>query len=278
MLLMFFVLLLVVGCGGGGSNSVTGTITPAPTLRSDLLFGYYYSNSSTINETAPHANLHWASYEFGPAEQMAGLIQARANGQRVVLMFPGYDAPLEQRESETRFWLDRLRNAGLLWDGIVALYPSDEPDLAGKSDAEVTATNAAIRRAAADYPELGSGLRLAVIYACTSQKRPGLASYDWIGCDDYDRGCSVLNASAAIPDLLAALRPDQRLMVVAGGADPWKQDPACFASYAHREPRVAALIAFLWQPHSKPGIRDNGMRRLYCETGRVIAGNAALTC
>lgn len=272
---------LLVACGGGGGPSGGGPIAPAPALRSDLLlFGYYYANSSTVNETAGHVNLHWAAFDDGggfisPAGQMAGLIQAKANGQRVVLMLPTYSVPLEQREAEVRFWLQRLKNAGLLWPGIVALYPQDEPDVAGLSDAEVTATNAAVRRAMAGFHELG-GARLAVIYACSTERRPGLASYDWIGCDHYEAGCRVL--TAWLPGLLEAMlatgRTDQRLMVIAGGADPWRQDPACFERYAHAEPIVVALIGFLWQSiPGHVGIRDNGMRRLYCEAGaKIVTG------
>jgi hypothetical protein len=55
-----------------------------------------------------------------------------------------------------------------------------------------------------------------------------------------------------------------------------RQDPACWASYAHRNADVWGIVAFMWQSvqGSPPvvGIREpaNGMRKLYCETGRVI--------
>lgn len=260
---------LLVACGGG-SVPVSGTIAPAPSLRTDLLFGYYFADSTVQAATAGHVNLHWASYEHGPTEQMVGLAQARASGQRVVLMLPVYDFPMDRRGAEVRLWLDRLRAAGLL-AGIVALYPVDEPDLQDRSDLDVMETNAIVRRVAAEFPEIANA-PLAVFYACTSGRRPGITTYDWIGCDDYDRGCAVLNdAVARLP-----LRPDQRLMLVAGGADPWRQDPACFERYAHAAPRVVALVAFLWQGiASGQGIGTNGLARLYCEAGRKITSGTA---
>ena len=261
----------LAACGVGGGPSASGPITPAPALRSDLLFGYYYSNSSTVNETFRHVNLHWASDEFGISEQMAGLAQARANGQLVVVQMPVYNAPLQDREAFVRYWLGTLRNAGLLWSGIVAVYPTDEPDVWGKSDAEVVATNAAVRRALADFHEIDPAV--AVFYACASGQRPGLATYDWIGCDDYGVGCRVVGPSGAYDDLLRVMTPAQRLVAIPGGADPWRQDPACFAAYAHREPRVVALVGFLWQSISPMvGIRVNGLKPLYCETGAIIVG------
>jgi hypothetical protein len=268
-------------CGGSSSSSSSGAIAPAPQLRTDLLTGYYGGNAASVLEVATHASLFWAAEFYGPLEQMAALTHAKGAGIRhVILSVPthAHYQDLARGELEIRHYLDRLQAAGLL-ENVAAVYPMDEPDVHGITDAQVKAANAMYRRIMAGYPGL-AGKPLAVFYACGTGRRPGLSGdrreelYDWIGCDDYDRSCSVLAPSAAVPDLLAAMRPDQRLLIVAGGSSPWRQDPACFAAYAHREPRVVALLAFLWQTTADGrylGIRENGMRALYCQAFRPTA-------
>lgn len=263
---LILTLLLAVACGGGGDR-VSGIVTPAGMLRTDLLFGYYGSNAATATETADHANLYFAADFYGPLEQLAGVTHAKGNGQRVILMLPAYSLD----DAGIRLWLDRLANVGLL-SSVVALYPIDEPDIirsGNRSDAEVTAMNARLRAIAAEYPDLRD-VKLAVIYSGGSGRRPGIASYDWIGIDDYGAGCGALRHYDAL-----SLRPDQRTMLVPGGADPWRQDPACFESRAHRDQQVAAIITFIWQSVTDAGaayrgVRENGLRQLYCEAGRKI--------
>ena len=271
--------------GGGGGTPVSGIVTPTGTLRTDLLFGYFAGNASVPLEVAGHANLHHAADFYGPLEQMAGLIQARAAGMRVILSIPTHQwrGDAARMEHETRFWFQRLRDAGLLWDGIVAVQWIDEPEterVGNRSDAEVTAGSALVRRVMAEFPEI-SGARLAVFYACATGRTPGIASFDWIGCDHYDAGCGVLRDH--VPRLGEQLRGDQRLLLIAGGADPWRQDPACFESFAHRDSRVVALIAFIWQTVTDDGttyrgIRENGLRPLYCQAGRKIVAGTSEGC
>jgi hypothetical protein len=71
-------------------------------------------------------------------------------------------------------------------------------------------------------------------------------------------------------------------MVVAGGADPWRQDPACFEARAHGDAQVAAIVGFIWQDFVDrgvgAGVRSNGLRRLYCEAGRKIKTGEASGC
>lgn len=269
---------VVAACGGGGGGSsapVSGPITKAPELRKDLLFGYYAGRAAGVLEVAGHANLYWASDMGGPADQMAALEQARAAGMRVVLSFPvyHYQGP-PATEAEMRAWLKRIADAGLL-ERVAAIFPIDEPDtvrMGNRSDAEVTAQNGALRRVMGEFPALAS-TKLGVIYACDTGRQPGMTSYDWVGCDHYTSGCAVL--SRYVDGLRAAMSPSQRLVLVPGGADPWRQDPACFESYAHANQVVVAVIPFLWQTETDTGttyigIRDNPTRALYEAAGRKI--------
>jgi len=62
-------------------------------------------------------------------------------------------------------------------------------------------------------------------------------------------------------------------MLIPGGADPWRQDPACFVAYAHANPQVVAIVGFLWNTvGSMIGIRDNGMNETYSAAGRKLKG------
>lgn len=273
-------LFWLVGCGGSGGAgpSSSGPITPPSVLRTDLLVGYYGDCDSCALETGDHTNLYWVwgwgTSPFWLTNAMAHLQQARGAGiTRVVLGLPQAYGP--NAEGEVRFALTRLNDAGLLAD-VVALYPIDEPDLYGKSDDEVRATNVMLRRVAGEFPAL-AGVRLAVIYAGANDF-PGVSSYDWVGFDDYGAGCAVLGAPYGA--LKAALRPDQRIMLVPGGADPWRQDPACFAARAHADPQVVAVVPFIWFDNAAagvgPGIRSNPTRPLYCQMGRVITGRGGV--
>lgn len=268
---LFVLLFAIASCGGGGSGPRSGgAIVPAlEQLRTDLLFGYYGDCDTCALETRDHVNLYWAANWRGLADTMRSLFNARAAGiHNIVLAVPAY-AP--NAEAEVRFYLDSLKAGGYLV-GIRALYPIDEPDVNGKSDAEVREANAMLRRVMADYPEL-EGAALAVIYGA-GDNRPGIGTYDWVGFDDYDRGCAaVLGDEYAA--LKGRLRPEQRILVVPGGADPWRRDPACFEWRAHSDPQVVALVPFVWFDNYEPGragIRSNPTRSLYCDAGRKILG------
>lgn len=274
---------LLAACSGSGPSS-SGTITPAPSLRQDLLFGYYGGCATFALEQADHANLYWATGWCGSSTWHLAMAEeltlARGAGFRhIVLALPVGLVWQPNARAELHFQLSRLDQAGLLagWDTIM-VYPQDEPDIlenGPRSNEEVLAMLRWLREELAAFPAL-SRAPVGVFYACSTGRRPGLAGFDWVGCDDYDRGCSVLEGG--VRELAQALRPDQRLMLIPGGVDPWRQDPACFEARAHADPQVVALVPFLWQDYAAaglgPGIRSNPTRRLYCEAGRKITQRA----
>lgn len=258
-------LLALASCGGGPSSS--GTITPAGPPRTDLLFGYFAQDGATAVETQPHTNMLWTTGD--PTDQMTAITFAA--GRKVVLQLPFCLIPVAQGEAQARFWLQRLHDAGLLAP-VAWISWCDEPNTQRSgswTDAAAMQMSAAVRRAMVAFPELHAGL--AVIYAC-SGSWPGFASFDWLGCDDYGAGCDVL--TGAYQTLLARLSSAQRAFLIPGGADPWRQDPACFLSFAERTPAIAAIVPFTWQTTmdgvTRPGIRENSMRALYCQAGRAV--------
>jgi hypothetical protein len=280
------VAILVFGCG----RQVSGPVQPAPKLRTDLLFGYYGGCATTVLENAGHVNTHWATGWCGTGTWHLDVAQelsmARGAGVRnIVLALPHGLVWAPGAEAEVRFQLVRLQQAGALdgWDSIM-VYPADEPEIpenGSRSDSEVRGMVGWLRGVLSAFPAL-LGAPVGVIYGCNSRAYPAIDAFDWVGCDDYPSGCRVTDVSRAYDDLARSLRPEQRLMVVAGGADPWRQDPACFESYAHGHPKVVMLVGFIWQDFAAPGvgagIRSNGLRRLYCEAGRRVRYGSAAGC
>lgn len=274
----FFVAVVVLwACGGGGGGeNERPVVAPGGTKRTGIDFGYYGQDAATVLLSAQHATVYMAADFYGLVEQMAGLTHAKAAGYRkVYLMVPAYHP---NGLGEVRHWLTRLKAAGLLVN-ITALYPIDEPDTrraGARSDAEVTAKNAELRALMAEFPEL-QGARLAVFYGCSTGETPGFASYDLIGCDDYDSGCGVL--TRYYDSMKARLAPHQRLMLIPGGASGLgrgaETDPRCFLDYAHANPQVESVIAFIFQTvtdagNTYVGIAANRMRLTYCRAGQEL--------
>lgn len=169
-------------------------------------------------------------------------------------------------QPELRAFFVQLRAHGLA-DMVAAFYPIDEPGEYGLSDAIVTQANKDIRLVMEEFSELAT-VPLAVIYSGRSQ--PGLTSYDWIGLDDYNQGAGVL--TNWYPYLLSLMTEKQKLILVPGAA--FGQDPTPFYEYAMSEPKVAAILSFIWfdgwdGPTSR-GARLSGTAQMYCEMGKKI--------
>jgi hypothetical protein len=281
---LFFSLLSSCG-GGGGSSPAAGPIVPV-TPRAGLHMGYYWGCAPYMIEQADHVDTWWATgYCNAPGAAndesiawhlrvAAELQQARGAGIRnIVIMRDMTDL------AGARFDLTRLSDGGYFngWDSIT-FYPIDEPGSAQggrKTDAEVTELVTKVKQLALDIPGL-AGAHTGVFYGCTDPK-PGIKAYDRVGCFRYGgNGCAQLEGDYAA--LRSQLSAGARLWMIPGGADiggrEGRQDPACWASYAHRNLDVWGVIGFLWQTvDGNPplrGIRENGMRALYCEMGRVI--------
>ena len=189
---------------------------------------------------------------------------------------------------------NQLRQNGVL-TMVTALYPIDEPDLAlyNTNDSKISITNADIRAVASEYPEL-AGVKLAVIYS-ENFHFPGIASYDWVGFDSYKNdsimfgydGCDPENGCVHYPGpydyFLAYVGPSQRTMLVPGGAsapnDVFATDPVPFYNKLVADPKVIAMIPFLWQdvPGAQIiGIRSDGMAKAYCKVGLQVTGKVAV--
>jgi hypothetical protein len=166
---------------------------------------------------------------------------------------------------------DKLNQLNLL-GSIIAIYPVDEPELHSIGSEQVVLCNQAMRQLMSQYPALDNAV-LAVIYS-GQKKYPGIETYDWIGIDDYDKKEEVLGEP--YKHLTAAMRPEQRIILVPGGCDRWRQDPTKFADFAINNQQVKMVVGFIWIDNAAPqdgalaGIRSNGMRDLYVAAGKKL--------
>jgi hypothetical protein len=282
-----FLMGSLTGCQEGRKENLGTTASTAPSGASvrPVLYGYYGSWDYTVSETQDHATCQWASgWGTGPAEEstkrvIARLREARAaNAPCVILPVDMAYAPalpdLADREKVLRGFFAELEDAGLIDSRITALYPMDEPDInVPKGEPEVLATNAMIRKVAAEFAFIPN-IPLAVIYT-TQGKWTGIQSFDWVGFDDYGAGSGVLHNSTW-SGMKQRLRPEQRIILVPGAmecANVWD-----FYAKAQEDPQVVAILAFIWyddwdtgKEHSQ-GLRSLGCRADYVEAAMRLKG------
>lgn len=267
MLTVVISILVLVSCGGGGNDI---TVNPASKLRTDLYYGYYGSDATSVTETKSHTNLLFESNFFGEEQTISNIRQAQlptildvsyyvysGTGNSHVARVDG--------EMFLRAFLSRLAAENLL-QYIVAFYPIDEPDGTVASSKDISTVNATIRKVASEFPAL-SNVKLAVIYA-GSARLTNISEYDWVGFDHYSEKSGIF-ANGEYGALLAAMKPEQRIILVPGGS--FGQDVTPFFNKAETDSRVIALIPFLWidTPDMK-GIRSIQSKKSYCLAGEQI--------
>lgn len=249
----------------------TGPPTPPASKRYFTYFGYGAGNAAG---QADHVNMIFVP-EWGETDANLSVIlqrnisffnEAKAAGIPAVVLDVGFQAWRGTAVNPTlaadlTVVLKAYQTAGVL--GMVkAIYPVDEPDIRGFSDASLRQANAIIRQVADGFPEL-SGVQLWVIYA--QDGVPAMSSFDCVGSDHYGDISRALAWYAQVP---AA----QCRILVPGGAQPWRDDPAPFTAYAMANPNTN-VIAFLWVDYSGGlGISDNGMLPAYRAAGKTVIG------
>jgi hypothetical protein len=253
-IVVVLVLLVCSGCGGGNSAAAV-----AP-QRTDIFFGYYGDCDGCIAETKNHVNLAFV-FGWGAGADPLGqhMLEANAAGLKVILGVNGRGT-----EGELRGLLTHLRTLNVL-SSVVALYPMDEPDVHGMSPGQVFVMCEWVRRIASEFSEL-EGVKLAAIYGTVGSN--GIEYFDWVGRDDYGKGPIKL-----------ILLPHQRMLFIAGGANPWREDPESFINAANATPSVIGILVFVykWPGNFGAGVAENGMLPVYCAAGRLVIGREG-TC
>lgn len=269
--------IALVACGGGARRpSVPPPDTPsAPETepqkyREGMLYAYYADDDTSVVETKDHVTHTWA-WGRGPngpvSHTLARLTEAKQYGLKAVLHPEVYGGELVIAEDWLRSLLRDAKALDVL-DVIDIVYVLDEPDAYGRSDEEVRAKCASVRKVFAEY---GMTVKLAVIYS--EHGTPGIDALDIVGFDNYGMGAQVFRPSGPIDDIERLLRPDQGVWLIPPGAQPWNQDPAPFEDRALIDTKVVGIVPFLWVHHDDwhpGGIKDAPKREAYVALGKRI--------
>lgn len=252
--------VLVVACSGKESPAPPAYIPPPLNLRTDLLHCYFGSDVLQLVET-PDAKLHMVMNWGGNEHQLQGMIAAVKAGKKLIVEIPqAYEG-----ESTLRLRFNTFRENGLL-EYIAMWYPVDEPEKAGYSEQRVLNANALLRTVSTEY---GVNIPVAVIYSADFNF-PGISSYDYVGFDNYDAGSGIFS-NGQYDRLKSMLKAEQKIILVPGGADPWRNEPEQFFNVAQRDMQVGLFMPFLWVDHGMgPGIRSNVLKSKYQEIARKI--------
>lgn len=259
--------LVCCGGGGGGGSSSTPEVTPSTPRTDRVLFGYFGDDATSVPETKDHISVDFITCFGATAPELTACVAKRmlqSQFKAIVTIAPlAYQGIVESPtlKADLRAFLMGLQSAKVL-DRVIALYPYDEPDIVGISDATANRVNTDIRGVSSEFPEL-SGVKLAVIYS--DHARPGFVTYDWVAWDRYGAGLGALS-------LYTQLLPGQRKMLLPGGS--YGEDPGPWLTAACADPLVVAIIGFLWVDGGPvTGIRSNGMAPLYRAAGQhALAG------
>lgn len=249
------------------------SIPPAPTiLRQDLKFAYF---GAPLAEVKDHVNLHFAGTWFGQDAQLREVVEAKAAGIPVMLDVANqiaFSAGLLDPENtaiRTRERFQTLKDSGCL-DAVTYLY-YDEPDRQGMAALQVQAINQALRTVAAEF---SISPRIATFYSAAFTW-VGAEYFDDIGFDNYGK---PIFSNGDFQRLKRVAGPTQKIMLIAGGADPWRDDPVGYFNAAEQDSQVSALFAFAWPSGAEAGITDgwgagirsNGLAMQYREIGLKI--------
>jgi hypothetical protein len=168
-----------------------------------------------------------------------------------------------------RRYLQALMSEDLL-KYVKGLYPVDEPNIPSDNgqprltEQEVIETNQLIREVLARFL---IDIPLVVIYSGLDGSLPAIDTYDKVGGDNYNIKSRILGQYVG---LLGKIRPNQQLVLVPPGHDPYKVDPNAFLNLAQRFPdRVWAICAY--QYGLPGGVAVNGMREVYQRIGKLCA-------
>jgi len=247
-----------------------GLSLPAAAWRSGVYWGYFAQDAAHVHETylnggyswsMNNSNLYWST---GSTDDTKSAIQnleyywqygGTQYGRRIVIQMSGCNWTPANAAANTKWWFDTVfyPNSPSYYngkiDGVIAVSWCDEPDTSRNgswSDADATAMSAAVRQGLAQVPWLQMP-KLAVIYACATGSHPGIASFDWVGCDDYDSGDSVF---ANYVDNLPISGSQRLFAVIAGSRSPgggWQLNPQYTLDHVFADPRYVAIVAFAWQ-------------------------------
>lgn len=255
---------------------------PGPS-RAGLLYGYFGTQDGQIAATAPHVDIvhigawgDWTS-PAGRDVMMADMVRwghEAVSGGVNRLMFtldwclftqttPKKLLPEATAVQRLTAFFDRLTFEGLDTHAF-AWYLVDEPNITENNLSETQLTTAiATVRSITSYTQLNN-IPIAAVYGHTGSY-PGVQLFDWTGFDDYGAPIFTNGAYNSFVSLLTAA---QKTIILPGGGDPWREDPASYYNKAQADTRVVMIMPFKW--FGTDGIGANGMAPTYTATGMRV--------
>lgn len=275
--------LLLAACGGYTDPGIPDT----GIRRTDLQFAYFGAMDDQVTQTKGAVNMLWESHFQGDAKALANIMSAGVPttlmvGDQVFEQFQPTGQNYRVRadaDVRLRAYLQYLRAGGAL-SYVKSLVPFDEPNT-NCTPGEFRRSIALIKKVAAEFTEL-TGVRMAAIYAYKPFEYEAIELLDDVGIDDYSQ-MSALLVNGAYGQLTARLRPDQRAILVVGGAfgepiTPW-------LNFAESHAEVSTILAFVWFNAPRPqdvnaipgypwvGIGFGPLRESYLAAGRLVVGS-----
>lgn len=266
--------LSLTSCTNLVCDGCPNTSTPI-IYRTDLKFGYYGTHGVQDVETVSHVNVVIDMMWDG---EDAAVARLRGSAIPTILGIESYirrpDAGLALEHLITNLQINGV------WNDVLGFYLIDEPDIAVRdrtiTSEQIIAAGVLIRQLSANAAK--PHIILPVIYSNpTALVLPAQGIFDWVGYDNYPAGDKIFfnGEYKRFRDRVGA---NQSLVLVAGGAEPWENDPTIFSNVAHNDSKVAALIGFIWfdgwdltNPGRK-GIRSGKMKEKYVAVGAKIIG------
>jgi len=237
--------------------------------RNDLYVGFYGTQDAQVAETKDSFNLLVEAQMDGPDKCVQNILDAKVDtflyvpGQVFSDNVPGQKHTVRSdAEVLLRAFFQKLRDAEAL-KYVKAICPIDEPNNTVANLDELTKGVNIVRQIANEFTEL-AGLKLATFFAA-DKPFMGQSLFDWVGYDDYDMRANLM-LSKKYKEFVASLRTDQKVMLPPGAA--YGHDPIPWMDFAQLDPKVVAVIAFLWLDERNndvgaKGARSNGMGSIY---------------
>lgn len=274
------IVLAVVGYQKATKKKYHDVVIPMPEkLRKDLIYGYYSAIERTYDQVKDHVNLFWFTH-FSSIEQLIGIM--KETDWKIVVDLspylhvkePGKKGKLvvkESAEGDLRDFFARLKFEGVLAH-LTYLTTNDEPNVFTKNAEEHLKAINIVKKVRAEFSEL-KDTKLMVIYAGNGDWM-NIGEFDVVGMDNYGQKSQALT-DGAHAQLVAALKPNQKTILVPGAGFGQKPDP--WLAYAHSHPdEVEAIIPFIWfdDPNHKD-VNYTGLeampeefRKLWIDAGR----------
>lgn len=263
-------------------KTFTDIDVPTPTvLRKDLSFCFYGCVGTQPEETKDCVNLFWESQFDGLDKAMANIkYMAMPTVLDVYMQCFTRDITRNGKNfvlnTDAKEQLIAVFNAMRVEDVlkyVKYIAVMDEPNTNVADEATLVAAVNIVKKVIATFPEL-EGVKLLCIYAPGNEPQIGFYEFDIVGFDDYDKKSTIF-ADGTYAAMKAKLSPTQQTIILPGGG--FGQNPTPFINFAHNNPEVAIICAFVWFGKREPadtwigiGNPANPLKQQYIECGKEI--------